>query len=322
MTGGEILDMGLRVYQMLGANFLRLAALPSVFCLAGIAFVGTYVLPSLFWTNNPDSIAHQFGEVAWALGLAVGVGGPLFLLGLSYITTAVTLLTSDYMVGNVPNLEAAERTSLRMLGRLFVVTLRELLISLSGVLISLGIMIGGALLKQVTPSTDATAGILVLMGGLGLVAGFFVFLFVIAGHALAAPAAVLEDLSPSQASRRSKELLRAVPFHGSGTGTLWSLYLLIGFAMLVLLGGIYGSFGILQVEQNVERLTDGFPLQSLILGALNLLPWFLIVWTLVPMWAATVTILYYERRIRLEGYDIEALAQDIARSDRASRFQL
>jgi hypothetical protein len=45
-------------------------------------------------------------------------------------------------------------------------------------------------------------------------------------------------------------------------------------------------------------------------------------WVLIPVWCTTTTILYFERRIRLEGYDIELLARDMVRSRKESRFEL
>jgi hypothetical protein len=53
------------------------------------------------------------------------------------------------------------------------------------------------------------------------------------------------------------------------------------------------------------------------LRAFDLIPPFLIIWTLLPVWASVITIVYYERKIRLEGYDIDVLASEISRSSRA-----
>jgi hypothetical protein len=62
-------------------------------------------------------------------------------------------------------------------------------------------------------------------------------------------------------------------------------------------------------------------LRPIIEGACDLIPIYLTLWVCVPVWAVTVTIIYYERRVRLEGYDIEALAADVWRPERENRLR-
>jgi hypothetical protein len=42
----------------------------------------------------------------------------------------------------------------------------------------------------------------------------------------------------------------------------------------------------------------------------------------VPVWSTVATVLYFERRVAQEGFDIEMLSQDVMRSHRGHRFQL
>src|ERR1700735_1411383 len=83
MNSSEVLDMALRIYQRLGLTFLRLTVVPALLCLASIGFVQNYVLPGLFMTKNNGAPGQVLADVAGALGMAVFVGGPLFLLGVS-----------------------------------------------------------------------------------------------------------------------------------------------------------------------------------------------------------------------------------------------
>jgi hypothetical protein len=322
MSSGEVIDAGLRVYQALGWTFLRITAVPALFCLAGFAFLVLYVLPGLTTTAQPMDIMVQIAEASVALAMALFIGGPLFLLGFSYSTAVITHLVADYVVGNPLDPAQAERQARGQLPKLFFVSMRELLLSVSGLGVAIALMMGGALLSEMTPETSALAGLVAFVGILGLFGGVLVFLYVASRHALAAPAAVLEDLSGRQAAARSKELFRAVPYHGSGTGAIWTLYFLLFFVGLLLVGGMFLSAQMLGMFGILEGISQALPFGDTILTALSLLPWYVVIWTLLPVWAATVVLVYYERRVRLEGYDIEALASEIGRHGRASRFDL
>jgi len=76
------------------------------------------------------------------------------------------------------------------------------------------------------------------------------------------------------------------------------------------------------IAEQSRSLAD-WPYVGVILQkVLELFPLFLAIWIIIPVWCTTTTLLYYERRIRLEGYDILALAQEVWRADRQSRFQV
>lgn len=322
MTTGEVLDMALRVYRNLGWTFLRLTVIPSLFCLGGIGFVVFYVLPSLFVTRHGTDINGQLGETATAVALAFLVGGPLFLIGLAYISAVVIHMTSDYMLGRPIRPEQAAKTAVSRVPALLLVSLRELAISVSGVLVALGIMGLGAVISQHTDSDSPWGGLVVLCGSFGLVAGALVFLYVASTHGLAPAISVLEGEGGNKAAQRSTWLMKAQLGHVSGIGTLFSAFGLMVFAGLIEWAGFASLFAVLDLDRHVEDLVSGSSLGGLIETAFGLIPPFLVVWTVLPLWAATVTIVYYERRIRLEGYDIEALAEEIGSGERTSRFDV
>jgi len=312
MKSSEMLDTALRIYQRLGLTFLRLTVAPALLCLASVGFVQNYVLPDLFTTNGKGNGAQFMGEIAGALGLAVFVGGPLFLLGLSYTSSLVVHLVSDYMLGNQPDPEAAAETARNVLPRLFLVNLKELCLSLSGIIASTCVMGVGGYVAKTSADTDATAGIVVGIGALGLILGCFVFLYIVACDALAAPIAVLENAGSRLASKRSRKLLKKAGYHLGGASSIWSLYILLLFLSLVLGSGLYLFIELLGIRQHLSDLLSFLPGEQLFLQAFDLLPSFIVIWTLMPVWASVITIVYYERRIRLEGFDIDVLASEIA----------
>jgi len=317
MNSSEVLDTALRIYQRLGLTFLRLTAAPALLCLASIGFIQCFVLPELFLTNANASGGQMIEDVSGALATGIFVGGPLFLLGLAYSSTMVVSLVSDYMIGATPDPDAAASAARSMLPRLFLVNLKEFCLATSGIVVSACWMAFGGYLTSVTRQTDAVAGVVAGTGLIGLAGGGLLFLYVIARDALAAPVAVLEDAGPRIASKRSRELIRKQAYHPVGTGTIWSLYLLLAFIAAVLMSGTWLFAQILSLTDRLSALLSFLPAEQVFIRAFELIPTFLVIWTLTPVWATVITIVYYERKIRLEGFDIDLLASEITRSNRA-----
>jgi len=322
MNSNDVLDTGLRVYRNLGWSFLRLTTAPSVFCLSGIAFVLLYVLPSLGWTHHAGSINGQLGESATAVALALVIGGPLFLFGTSYTCALVVNLTSDYMLGHEIDATAAQRSAMAITPTLIAVAFRELLLASSGMLIAIATMgVGGYLSQFVAPDSPLAGGV-VLIGGLGLFAGIIYFLHIVTVHSLVPAIAVLEKLKGKMAGRRSLYLLKNLPNLTGGTGALWNVGAFMLVAGIIEWVGFTALFQMLNIPDHLKGFFLSVPFAGVIAQAIDLIPTFLVVWTLMPVWASCVTIVYYERRIRLEGFDIEALADEIVRNRQTSRFDV
>ncbi len=311
MSSSEVLDTALRVYQRLGLSFLRMTVAPALLCLASVGFVQNYVLPGLFLTKSNGSPLELVGDVSGALGMAVFVGGPLFLLGISYSSTLVVHLVSAYMTGRTPDPEQAAISARGLLPRMFVVSLKELCMATAGIVASTAIMGLGGYMSSVTPDSNAGAGIVAAVGVFGMLVGILWFLYVLACDALVAPIAVIEGLGARQAGKRSRELLKRAGYHPAGTGTIWSLYFLLAFISAVLSAGIYSFSEILNLPQRLAGLLSFIPGEQLFQRAFDLIPSFIVIWTLAPVWATVITIVYYERKIRLEGFDIDVLAAEI-----------
>ncbi|HVT14489.1 MAG TPA: hypothetical protein VHE55_19670 [Fimbriimonadaceae bacterium] len=322
MTGNEIIDVAIRVYQVLGWTFLKSTIVPSLFCLASVTFFLRYVWPSYFVTKSPGSQSAQILEMVSTTGLALFVAAPLFILGVSYTQVLVANLVSDYMVGNVPSSSAADEKGRELLPKLFWLNLREVLLACSGILVSLGLLALAAYISSATTETDATAGIVVLFAWLGFAAGGIFFLAVVVRHSLAPVIMALEGKSIGEAAKRSVSLLKTYGMHSGGYSAVTSVMALLLLLWMLIGGGISISIQLIGLPDLLRSGVSGLPFSSVFIEALGLLPTFLVMWTLTPVWAATTTIIYYDRRIRLEGYDIEALAEDVWRADRSRRFEL
>ncbi len=322
MAPGEAIDLSLRVFQSQGWALLRTTALPSVLCLAAVLFVMEYVLPSFGTTRAPGDIGAQVLEALATLALGVGLGGPLFLLGLSFSSGVVVCLVSDHMLGASLNVASASRRARSALPRLLGLNVYELLVGWSGVLLGFLLLMLSALFPESTHQAGmwpaATAGV----GVVSLIVGFGVLPLVLVRHSLAAPAIVLEGLKPAAAAKRSHELLRGTAWVPWGYGAVWMLVTLIAFLMLVLVVGAVTTISIVTPSESAGWLSQ-FPIVGAVVArTIEYLPWYLAIWALVPVWCTAVTVLYYERRVRAEGFDIEALAQHIWRSDQRRRFEV
>lgn len=319
LTSNEIMDVAIGAYQSLGRTILKLTAVPTLLCLASVTFIFSYVIPAFGLTQHSSDVGMQVIEAAYAMALGLFIGGPLFLVGISYSSSLITQLVSDYMVGNVPNPAAAQQGARSRLTRMLKLNLRELLAGCSGLLVGIACLMASALADS---SDSNLLALTSLLGVLAFVFGGALMLIVVCRHALAAPALLIEEATSRQAAKRSASLLKGGLYHPSGYNNVITFVLVSGLLVGFIFGGIVMSFDAIGIQAWIDDILAGSVFHDLVNAAFNMTPWFLVIWTVVPVWCTATTILYYERRARLEGYDIEALAQDVWRTDKQSRFQL
>lgn len=320
MQLGELFDLSLRVYRTLGWRILAASAVPTLFSLAGLAFLTQYVFPSFIWTKLGTNDAGQATNAVISILLAILVAGPLILIGISLATTYIAPLVADFMHGLPPDYKAASDAQWKTAPRMVLMSLRESVVAASGTAVGAALLFTSWYINKVTAASDSIAGIVLVIGIFALVAGFIVALALVSTHALVAPITVLDNLKAKAAAKRSKELMKARPYHGSGYDSIWSLYLLLGLLAGIILAGASMISGLLGIENWASAL-DLRAMRPIIEAAIELVPIYLTLWVTVPVWAVTVTIVYFERRVRLEGYDIEALAADVWHPDREDRLR-
>lgn len=321
LTGSEIMDAAVRTYQTYGWTFLRLTAVPTLLCLASVSFLSQF-MPMLFLTSHKDNIAAQIGEFAWACFVAVAVAVPLFLMGFAYATGIVVLMTSDRVLGNAANEESAIRRVNSRIWKLFGIVAIESVVASSGLLFSAALFVWSGLLSVRTAQTDDSAGIVAGVAILGAIVGGLIYIGVRISHGFVVPAALLEGTGPLAAGKRSRTLMRAGRAGSKPAGSIENVYAVVAMIWLIVLSGAYGIQSIFDVTSHLRDLTHGMGIQPVLVGAVELLPIYVTLWFTMPLWGAAVTIAYYDRRVRNEGYDIETLAADVRRSDRQTRFQL
>jgi len=142
--------------------------------------------------------------------------------------------------------------------------------------------------------TGLLQGLIVMAGLILLVIPFFVFMI---WFMFAQAIVVLEGRAGRDALKRSKAL--GTGYHWRNAG-VYALVLVIIFVIGLLLGGVIGFVAALlsvEVDQWWFRT-----LQAVIqMGVF------------MPLLFVTITLIYYDLRVRKEGYDAQALAEELAR---------
>ena len=321
MNSSELSDVAVSVYQQLGGTILRHTAVPTIFCLAAVVFITTYVLPSFGVTSHPDDVKAQIGEAVSFLAIGVAVGTPLFIIGLGYSSAFITGVVSDFMTGGIPDSREAAQSGRKNLPRLCGLIVFQTLSAGSILIISGLLFLASAMFTMSSDSlgaTTATTG----LGFLALIVGAVAVPLVLSRQILAVPIMVRENLGARDVLKRCKELLKAYGNQPSGYSHAGSIFFLTALIGLFVLGGLSFCFGALDLRSHFSAWLAGSPFLDYVLQAVEYLPMFFALWLTIPIWASSATILYYERRARLEGYDIEALAADVLQHAKQNRFEL
>lgn len=207
--------------------------------------------------------------------------GPLFMVGLVAILcvtvcdAVLTIAVSDgYLTGEI-DLGRAFGTGARKIISVFLASL------LRGLLLGLVIIVLGLVAAVMT--TLKMPLLFVLLVPFGIWGASYVLLRTFA----IIPAVVLENIGPSAAMTRTLQLSR-----NSAPHILFSLGL--AFFLYFIFSGIISALG-------VTLLT---PAMAGIIGALLIIP-------IYPLLTVVSTMLYYDLRIRKEGFDLEIMSREL-----------
>jgi hypothetical protein len=321
MTTGEIIDTAARAYQRLGRSILGQVALPMVLCFAVLLFFFVFLGPAFFRTSDPGSIATQIGESIAVVAVGLVVALPLFLLGVSYAQGVVSRLVADFLLGNKPDAVAAAEAARRSLKTVVAAGARMFVAAFLVLLVAGGLLMASALVTDATSSANPLPALLSFFAILLCIASPIGPILVLFRYSLAPVVAVIEGASPKEALRRSRELSRSSPFQpGAGEALLGAIFL-CSFLFAVMWGGTAMAFGLIGLGDLVVAQFGSRPLGMVLQTLVTLVPLYFALWVVAPLWMATCTIVYFDRRIRLEGFDIYVLEQDVRRASGKSRFQ-
>ncbi|HEX9529896.1 MAG TPA: hypothetical protein VF954_02070 [Acidimicrobiales bacterium] len=291
MTVSDLLDGAFKLYK---ANFGSILVVDLV-------FVAPFQLAAAFAQRNtfggqsflrvfssPSTLSAQRGSSPGST-IARGVVLLLDLLLVPFVAGAISRIVGASYLGQEisagPALRATARRWLSLLAAWVMIHLMEL-----GGLV-MGLLFVGVAVAFSGPGR--VIGVLVAVGAF-LVSGP-VALAVMALSVMVAPAIVAEDLGPIRGIRRSWRLVRRRFWPVLGTA------LLAGF-MASILGSVIGA------GPQIAAFGIGLKWGWIILGAGSVVVSALT----LPIVAITATLLYFDARIRTEGFDLQVLAMNLA----------
>jgi hypothetical protein len=280
LTFGEILDGALKIYRRHFGLFLQLSV---VLLAVPVALLGYGVLPLL---NQPIYfVMDPVGSATRILGL-----GLLYYLAGLLLTAGTVRVISDSYLGHQPTLRGALGTGISRLWALLGVGLGKALI--------LGVLGGGGFaIMGVTGFMLENAGFQGLSVAVGVVLGLTVawlVIWVACGYGVTTQVVVLEQLHGAlDAFRKSWGLTRG--FKRKVFGLAVVAFLLFN----VIPGAVFQFAGGVAAMTN-PSLGIGIVVAQLIVQLL-----------LAPAIACVFTLMYYDLRVRREGFDLEILSQQL-----------
>lgn len=297
---GEILD---RTAQLYRTNFLLFAGIFSVY--AGVAMVLNLLQIGL---GELLKSLHMTGAAIWVTGIGSVVDLLIIFLLIGATIAAISRAVAWVHLGEPATIRSAYRSILPQLGRyLWLMTITAfkvwtplvvLYCGYLGTIIFYGRGLGrhaGAAARMASTGNET---IFLMASGIFFLLLIPVLVYTILmslRYSLAVPACVVENIKARKAIRRSIELAKG------SWGRIFLLALLVGVIKLGIVGLTQSFIFVLAFKHRGQ--IGPIPLAiSQVIG-------FFTNSFLGPIWAAGITLFYFDQRVRKEGYDIEWMMQ-------------
>jgi len=297
MNLGEILDRTFAMYRKKFLLFVGIAVLPA----AKMTFVTA--ANQIWWKIRPPELAHLFGTL--------NIGVFFYMLVFFHVRTIfqylfyplITHLCSADLFAEPVSFSLSLRAGLRRWKTYLRLACLQIVIALILAEVVCILLVGGAAALEEALNIDtsqwgnafAPTLLLFILAG---IAGYF---WITSCVALSWPASKCEDLGPKRAIRRSfslsKRRRRAIFLSQFVPSALWWTFV---FALGVFARLVYGG---LRVEGIPFRVY--LPVYIVILlfgrGVIDAL--------IGPIFPITLTLFYYDQRVRQEGFDVEMMME-------------
>jgi len=279
MSVGQILDRAFRLYR---SNFIRFVVIVAIIQVP-IALIQHAVSPGTVeretWqTETSEGVTYNFQQGAQVPALV----GLLFMVAQLLCTAALTKSVSESYLGNQVTV-----------GRAYAAVLPRLLILIIALILLVLVFMGVGVIGALSMLALREVGIFVM---------FALMLAVFVRVVLTVQAIVIERAGPYAGIKRSWVLTARNFWRTLGLLLLLVLILLVTMLLFWFAGGlVVGGTGSLFSPSGSLTL-------SLIIVAGQILA--------TPIWAGALILLYYDLRIRKEGFDLQMLAQDLGSAAR------
>lgn len=306
LTIGEILDRTAELYR---TNFLLFAGIFSVY--AGALLVLGMLQIAMMELLKAQHVA---GVLLWATIFSIAVDWPVIILMLGVSTAAISRAVAWVHLGKPATIRGAYQSIQPRVGRylwLMIITsfrtwtpMVILYAIFFGVTVHFGAYSGTSAGFGATPppafannpqTALAAVGAMIILFLLMVPALIYGILMSLR-YSLAVPACVVEDIRAGDAIRRSIALARDA----------WGRILLLALLVGIIKGGLVmltQAFIFVSAFKHPGQLPGpGMSAISQVIG-------FFTNSFLGPIWAAGITVLYFDQRVRKEGFDIEWMMQ-------------
>jgi hypothetical protein len=286
LTFGEVLDGALSLYRRHFGLFFRLSVVLLVVPVTLGAYFGhPLIVPRVFVQNPAMFMFDPVGTFVMVASIGV-----LYYLATLLLTTAAVRVISDAYLGRAPTFRGAIGLGVSKIWPLFVVGVAKAVV-LGGMLgLVLGVVsIVGFQLNNA--GLDVAADLLAF--GLGFV-GLWAVITVACGYGVTTQVVVLEQLKGAlQAFGRSWRLTKGFRFKVFGLAGI--AFLLLG----AIPSWILQFVAIVWVPES-SAVNLGLQVVTLLVPVI-----------LSPAIACVLTLMYYDLRVRREGFDLQVLSQQL-----------
>lgn len=312
MTNEEQMDAGAQIMRQVGLQILRATAGPIALSYVAMVYLEVFLVPSLFSTSAGASMQQQVTEVLIAIVMCFCVAIPTLVIALTYATGISAFISFQFLLGKRVTTREAHAIVRHRLGALLGTAMRTLIAGIIYCVLAIVLVFASTLGQNTVWSA--------LIGGFSVFGIFVAALMCLISAirlGIAPVIVVIERAEPKAAIARAKALMRAAYPFSSG----YDIYImLVGLIILVglIMWGVFAAIlYMLEVEAMISSAFGTGIAANILGGAIGSLPLFLTMALIAPYWSIVNSVIYLDRRVRLEGLDIELLSEEARESKRA-----
>ncbi len=312
-SASEVLDAALRAYRERLGESLGAALVPALLFVLPFSYLLTFALPAVTTTKAPADVTRQVGEFAVGIVVALGVAVPLVALSLAGFSVFAAENVADWAGLPRPERKGAYALAARILARAILGSLVVLLVGIAL------LVVAGLALALLGPDSPIP-GVFGVIGGVVALFGVLAAMFGLSRRLLAIPAGLFEGLAPREAVVRGRALAGHPPAGRPASRSfaanpnlamgLTAVETALVYGVLVGALLVVGVIFVLSGFNVPEAVQSVFPtplVRVVVAEALRVLPAYLVALVLLPYVATVNAMSYLERRVSLEGWDIELM---------------
>lgn len=310
MSTGDVIDRSVRLYRR---NFTPLVLIVSVPTLIGYFASVTFLIGYLELIGNVENPTSSPASGASIMLLLFGmIGYPVWFFVLLFTVSGLSRVVGDHiMLGEPITFRKCFSAARKRFGDIFLMGLLSLValvvlyfifvfIVLIAVLL-MGLLAGAISAARMPPWVAGT--VITIISLIIIAAGIFIILYVLARIIFMPQIVMIEGYKTGHAIGRAMKL-GAGNWHRIGAIGLFVYFVslsllsafLVPFSIILYFLGILSAEFFLGPTWNV--ISTSFSQIS------NLL--------VLPLWVISFTLLYFDNRVRKEGYDLELLAREVS----------